>query len=479
MRKLICISLSTFLLLTLSVTTHAAETPTPTVEEDCPAIVQTAITLTNLRCETTGANQACYGHLVLDAQPRTGLSPFNFTEPGDVVDVVAVQSMRLSAMDTLTGQWGVVLMQIEAALAEARGTLDAGDNVQILLFGDVELADANQFITATAREGANIRRLPRADSAVITSLAVDDVVTVSGRLEDDSWLRVRLPAGEENVGWIFADLLELDGDIDQLATVTLEDAVSPPADDRARFGPMQAFYFQSGTSDSPCPQAPNSGVLIQTPEGVAYVTIWMDEVIIQMEGTAYVNAQPDGDLTFSVLDGSAQVEAQGDTRTVVAGAQVAVPIDDTLTASDTPADPQPYTQAELQSLPLELLNQPVTPNPSLVLPPGTPIAGSWRFTWGADFLTCPDGTDVPFESTGAASALLVDESGLDWGGSRYERTAEGVYRATYVDGNGNLHQDTLRVTAFDRIEGEKVLDLVSPACTLDVAFRLQLIRPAD
>ena len=30
---------------------------------------------------------------------------------------------------------------------------------------------------------------------------------------------------------------------------------------------MQAFYFRSGIGDAPCAEAPNSGILIQTPEG--------------------------------------------------------------------------------------------------------------------------------------------------------------------------------------------------------------------
>src|SRR5690606_25964517 len=152
----------------------------------------------------------------------------------------------------------------------------------------------------------------------------------------------------------------------------------------ARYGPMQAFYFQSGAQDAPCAEAPNSGVLIQTPEGVASVNIWMDEVVIQMDGTAYLQGQPDGELVINMLDGEAQIEAQGETRTAVAGTQVRVPLDADLQASGVPSDPQPYTVEEVQSLPISLLDDPVTVSPPRQLDPGMPLVGSWRFEWGTD-----------------------------------------------------------------------------------------------
>jgi hypothetical protein len=233
-------------------------------QADCPAIVQTAIDLTSERCDETDSNMICYGHLVLDAQPQPDVeeAEFEFFEPGDVVDVNRVQSLRLSAMDVQTGRWGVVMMFVEAALE----ALEA-DDVQILLFGDTEMQDASQFVADTAESDA----LPE-------------------------------------------------------------------------FGPMQAFYFRSGVDDAPCAEAPNSGMLIQTPEGVASVSIWMDEVVIQMDATAFVQAQPDGTLTINVLEGSATVQAQGETRTVVAGMQVSVPLDEDLGAVGVPGDPQPYDE---------------------------------------------------------------------------------------------------------------------------------------
>jgi len=447
---------------------------TPAEPAECPAIIQTAIRFTELRCENTGSNQVCYGHFVLDAEPRSRIVPFDFTEPGDIVDVVEVQSLRLSAMDTATGQWGLVTMRIDAVLADNTSGLQEGDTVQILLFGDTTLTDVNQFVTATVNASANIRRQPSAASPVIQSLPAGEIVTLSGRLEDNRWFRVRLP-GQDTAGWLASDLVTPDGAVDLLAVIdpAAPDAVSTSAD----YGPMQAFLFQSGDQDSLCPEAPNSGLLIQTPEGVASVSIWMDEVVIQMNATAFITAQPGGDLTVNVLEGVAQVEARGETRTVIAGTQVQVPLDENLIASDVPGDPQPYAADDVRSLPLELLDDPVTVAEPLVITSGVPLSGDWLFQWGVASQTCPDGTVVPFESVGIPGRLDVDDGRFTWGGIPYRAIAPDVYAASYTDASGNLHRDTLTVSGFDYMIGEKLLDLTTPVCTLTVPFTLRLVAP--
>jgi hypothetical protein len=433
----------------------------------CPMIVQTAITLTRQRCEPTEINQICYGHLVLDAQPRTGLVEFGFNEPGDIVDVIEVQSLRLSALDAATGRWGVVRIQLEASLV---ASLNTAPEVQILLFGDAELNDASRFLPGQTQQAAVVRQQPTTESSVLASLDPGDEITANGRLADNSWLRINLA---RNNGWIRADLVNLLGDITTLSIITSEN----PAENEmlAQFGPMQAFYFRSGVDDAPCAEAPNSGLLIQTPEGVASISIWLDEVVIQLDATAFIQAQPDGNLTINVLDGMAQVSAQGDTRTAISGMQITVPLDENLAARNVPGDPAPYDPADVQALPLVLLDRPIDIAAPRSQPNGVPLAGQWHFGWDVAELTCPDGTVVPFESTGDLSTIRVTGETLDWNEVRYIQSTPGIYHSSYADSSGNLHQDTLQVIAPDRILGEKILDLVNPACTLNVGFLLQLV----
>ena len=474
---------------TAEVTPEAEATADPNASE-CPVIVQTAIDLTQAGCSATGNNQLCYGHLVLDAQPRINIDAFNFQTPGDVVDVIEVQSLRLSALDTQTGQWGVVLMQIEpnylppTVPPEDTGTDTVAtdpvtaDDVQVLLFGDVALNDATRFIQIRANERLNIRRHPSTSSDVIASMDVDEVITVNGRLEDSSWLRVRVQEGADSVtGWIFTDLVTPNGDVDELTPLTLEEANSEIADDLALYGPMQAFFLETGKDDAPCDEAPNSGILIQTPEGVANVTIWLDEVVIEMGAgdTAFVQAQSDGSLAVNSLSGFARVEALGETRTAVAGQRIDVPLDENLSPSDVPNDPVAIDPSDLQSLPTELLDDELDLPSSLNLATGVPAGGNWQYTWGVPSLTCPDGTEVPFRSTSGTFPLTVQSDGIRVNTISYNLTSVGVYRATYSDENNNLHQDTLQIVASDRIVGEKVLDLNSPVCTLNVPFSLTLI----
>ena len=50
------------------------------VSNECPVIVQQALTATDQFCDATGRNQACYGHARLQAQP--GAFDFDLGEIG-------------------------------------------------------------------------------------------------------------------------------------------------------------------------------------------------------------------------------------------------------------------------------------------------------------------------------------------------------------------------------------------------------------
>jgi hypothetical protein len=449
-----------------------AQEETPEPEPDrCPAIVQSAIDLTQRNCDGIGDNEVCYGHIVLEAEAQPGIREFEFSMPGDVVRAVNLSSLRLSAMDTLTGQWGIVAMAI---LAQAQA-VTIQEETQVILFGDVELNDATTFVEVSTAVRVNIRQIPALDGEIVRALLPDETVVANGRLEDGSWVRVLLDDVDNRLGWLAAESLTFDGDFDALTVIPDEAALSGTPDELAIYGPMQAFYFQSGTNDSPCAQAPNSGILIQTPEGVGSLSIWMDEAVIQMDDTVFLQAEPGGNLSVNVIAGSAQVQAMGETSTALAGMAVDVPLTESLGAADEPGDPRPFDADDVSALPVNLLDDETTVPEPAIIEPGVPLEGQWAFAWAVPELTCPDGTAVPFTSTDNASVLQVQAEAIVWGATTYSQSTVGVYEATYADGNGNLHQDTLQVVAPDFIQGEKVLDLVQPVCTLTVAFSLSLV----
>jgi uncharacterized protein YraI len=460
--------------------------------EDCPTLVQEALDITKTTCDTLASNEVCYGHSTLDAASRPGFTDFKFDEPGDIEQVIEMQSLSLSPMNIAQQEWGVILMRVRTSLeeqvdqnnqiqstAELETDSMSADPVTFVVFGDTELTAPTTVLEGRAAGNINLRALPTTSSEIVSILAEGDPVTLNGRTIDSDWLRARIitESGGVSFGWVSAELVELDTEAD---VTTLDEIEDTELTDESPFnyGPMQAFYFRSGGSDAPCEAAPNSGMLIQTPEGLATVTLWIDEVIIELSGTTYVRTGEDGKLTLNAIDGSVSVTAAGDTRTAVAGAQVSVPLTEDLTVADIPDEPQPIDIDNLQGLPVDLLDDPVSIPAPLALPAGAPAPGRWSFQWGVTEQTCPSGRVIAFEASGMPQVLTVSADGasVGYGNNVYNRIAEGVYQNTYADIEGNLYQDTLTVSGLDRIQGESVIDIVSETtpCTLSVPFSLTL-----
>ena len=317
----------------------------------CPEIVRTAIDTTKQRCDALGRNQVCYGHVQLDAQPYPNVARFSFSEEGDLVKITDLRHLRGSPMNLTDGSWGVALMRLQGRLALAAPE----QNVTLVVFGDVDVQNRVTMAThvdlvVSATATLNIRQQPSVATQVVARVRPGQTVTVNGRLADNSWLRVELPDGS-GYGWVYARWAQANGDLDTL------EAVDPAV---AAYGPMQAFTLRSTVHDAACAEAPDSGILIQTPEGMARVTLLINEVDVQIGSTVYFQAQPGGEMTVAVVEGSARVEALGQAQKAFAGSQVSVPIDENLVPSAPPNPPQPYDLARMQVLPLRLLERPIT-----------------------------------------------------------------------------------------------------------------------
>lgn len=240
----------------------------------CPEIVEFALGTVEENCQSTGRNQACYGNISLEIEPRSGVESLQFEQIGDVVDVADVQSIRLSPMDEENGAWGVVLMRLQANLPD---TLP-GQNVTFLLFGDVSLMNA----------------------------------------------------------------------------------VHP---DSANLNPMQAFYLTTGISDAACEEAPESGLLVQTPDGVNEVNFSINGVDVAMGSTVFFQTQPDESLTVSTLEGAAILRRDGFSYTAIAGTRLNLDLQEVMgeSAEDTPTSAltrlEAYEVDFGENLPLNLLER--------------------------------------------------------------------------------------------------------------------------
>jgi hypothetical protein len=321
--------------------------------ETCPILVQTAMDITSAECDGTGRNQACYGHILLEAQLQAGAETLDFSTPGSRVDVTRLQSLRLSPMEASENIWGIALMRLQANLPASQM-----EDVTLLVFGDVEIENAvgaptMAEVSVTARAAVNVRRGPTTSAGVIATLQPGETVIALERLADSTWLRVELEDGV--TGWVFGELLSpLETD-----ALNIADAWTP------YYRPMQAFYFRSGSEDSACPQEQTDGMLIQTPEGVGEITLLINEIDIQIGSTVFFQAQPGHDMTISVLQGYARVHANGVTHTAIAGTRVSVPLNENSTPAGPPTPPQPYDEPAIRTVPLTALTLPVIPPPAL------------------------------------------------------------------------------------------------------------------
>ena len=312
----------------------------------CSEIATLAIDSTETFCEGTGRNQACYGHVLVEAQPQTQAARFVFSNTGDIVNLLDVRSLILTPMDEISREWGISLMRLQANLPTAA----TGPYATLLAFGDVQLDNAVEdlpTLEVTANTYANVRRRPTVDDFVLTALRPAQAVVADGRLEDGSWVRIQLPETGET-GWVSASLVQADESLETLAVV--------PAGS-THYTPFQAFFLRTGAADAPCTAVPQSGIMIQTPEGVAEIRLTINEIAIRLGSTAYIQAVPGGDFVFNLLEGSALVEAAGVTQHVFPGTRVRVPLNANGHAAGSPTVPEPYELGGLIHLPLGLLNR--------------------------------------------------------------------------------------------------------------------------
>jgi hypothetical protein len=147
--------------------------------------------------------------------------------------------------------------------------------------------------------------------------------------------------------------------------------------------PMQAFYLKTGAGDSQCAEAPESGMLVQTPEGVGEVSFNVNGVDVQMGSTVFFQSEPTEGMTVSTLEGAAYISAAEETTAILPGSWARVPVSQRLVpmrvmgggstiaalieASGKPEAPKSYEGqfSLMQSLPLGILERPIEMAPPL------------------------------------------------------------------------------------------------------------------
>jgi hypothetical protein len=336
-------------------------------QDQCPTIVQSAVEVLANDCAGMERNQACYGNgeIISVAQPDAALS---FEAPGDIDDLANFESMALSPLDEDSGAWGVALLQVQADLPD---TLP-GQNVSVLLFGDVEITNAGEA--------------------------------------------------------------------------------------------MEAFYFRSGVGMADCAEAPD-GIVIQTPEGAGMVSLTINSVEIELGSTAYITAEPEGLLTFALLEGEADVTAIDKTVTVEAGQYTQMGMSVDLAPVDTPSEPKAIEgNLELPDLPLDALPQPgedrsETASAADVIP----LSGSWLFTLGEISI----GGDCANVMTEGMIRQGLQQSGVS-DGVTFEAEFEGDF--TMGEWFSSIEASGMTYTTDNPEPGVYTVQLTAEGVTIDYTF---------
>lgn len=400
--------------------------PTLAQAGDCPTLEQAAFAESRAWCLGIAAGEVCYGNPGVLLTGRGNTSPA-FRAPGDKLGAVEVGNLNTQMGEN---QYGVVLALIEAYQVNSWQT----GEITLALFGENQLINLGteddsapvQTIEITEVDAVNIRNAPGIASAVISSIYRGDLIKATGRLADDSWVRVQLPGGE--TGWLSTSAF--DASLRGLPIVTVEDAAPEPFD-----LPLTVFSFVSGVGDARCENAPDSGLLLQTPDTDTEYRLTVNGVEVLLSGTAFLQAQPEMGLVIYLLEGAARVLALDTEWIVRPGFQVTTPLingESGLMPAAPPIVPERYDYERLFMLPLSLLPRLAYVNFDLaaIIRPA-PADGSSPL--GAVLVTDPCTLTV-----GADGVNLRTGPGTDFalrGSMNFRQSARVIGRTIGTDGN--------------------------------------------
>lgn len=303
-------------------------------QDQCSAEVEDALSLFSEVCADVGQNELCYGNADIE-------------DSKNIISLENVQGISTSGLGS-SNDWEIALLKLQANIPDTM----PDDNVSVLLFGDVTIENNSTGrveFEAITTANPNLRSGASTSTSIIGSVPRDTALKVIGRNDDSTWLFVEWDSIN---GWIFADLLDIGGNVDDLAIVT---------DGNIQTSPMQLFRLTTGAGQHDCAPRLPAGILVQSPESDVIIRLQINaiDVLLHPDSTAFIQATPNDSLIAYVLQGEIDLSALGITQTIPEGAYSMVPIDNEPTATAQPDTPQPYDIADIQNLPLSALQRTV------------------------------------------------------------------------------------------------------------------------
>lgn len=325
MRKIILV----FFSFILSVATLSAQ-------DGCDELAINALELANNACGGLGRNEVCYGFNLVEALDFDFQTINEFSDTGDIVPISNISSIVTTPFNSDDETWGIAVLSVQANFPD---TLP-GQNVTILLFGDTEISadeavtDESIRLSAQATGNINVRSGAGTNYVVVAGLTANQSVTTIGRNSAGDWLLIEFDDG--NTGWVFADLMNVDGDSETLSVRAT-----------ATSSPMQAFHIKTGIGSPSCEDIPQDGLLIQAPQDTE-VTFLINGIEVNIGSTALIRADEET-MTVSTFDGEVILGAKGVSETITPGLQSSV------ASGEAPTKAEPYQGKDVLHVPVNLL----------------------------------------------------------------------------------------------------------------------------
>ncbi|MCU0498061.1 MAG: SH3 domain-containing protein [Anaerolineae bacterium] len=314
--------------------------PVATIAQACTPNLPQYIVRALRACRDLERNTACYGNgtvvpLLFEAAALAGDQPFEAS--GDQISIDALQAITTGQTPLTADSWGIATLTVQANLLEEQPRRVS----QLWIMGDTRvtnLVPPLPEVRLTSDGTLNLRSAPQTDADILEQIPLRGSVLANGRTQDGRWLRVFVPR-TDTLAWASVDVVTPNGDVNALAVVD----VNTPF-----YRPYQIISLTTGRSDSPCADVPDSGLLLQTPNDFDEVMFIVNEAILRVTGTVFLQTEADPRaLIVNVLNGLVTIEANAQSERVPAGARAIVPIGGASSA------PEAYTLDDLEALPLD------------------------------------------------------------------------------------------------------------------------------
>jgi hypothetical protein len=259
----------------------------------CEQITRDTLTAIGVNCAETTTGSVCYASANIAGNFTPPLRENDFSEPGDILNVQAIDGLTLDSLDMDEALWGAAVLDLQANLPVGF----PGSGARVFGFGGIALENAvnaeehfaglEEPVATETSADTELRALvaeEQGEAERIQEISAGTEVFADAVNSSGDWVRV---IADERAGWIPAAAVK-DIDLDEL-----------PIYDATRRTPFQSFYFRS-LDNGMCGNASGS-LLIQGAEDTP-VDLFINDVPVRIESTIFLRTRIDVTTGQFVMD---------------------------------------------------------------------------------------------------------------------------------------------------------------------------------